>query len=116
MTGIAGRSGRLPIHPGEEKSPNVEDVSSSHRTMYSLPDMACRFGVSTATIRRWWEHSKIPSPLKIGGSLRWDSEELEQWIAELSREKKPPNRYDPRFAEPTIVCADCQRENISESC
>ncbi len=112
MAGMAGRSGRLPIHPMVELSPNVEDVVDDcrQRTMHSLPQMARRFGCSTATIRRWWEHSKIPSPLKIGGNLRWDSEELEQWITEYPREKKPPNPYDPHFAQPSIVCVDCQEK------
>ena len=81
-------SGRLATHPGEEPGPTIEPAPAE-RTMFTLPDMARRFGCSTATIRRWWEHRKIPCPLKIGGSLRWDSTELEVWIA--ARLERLPN-------------------------
>lgn len=39
-------------------------------------------GYSVATLYRHHGAKLIPSPLRIGGAVRWDKEELDTWIAE----------------------------------
>ena len=76
MVGSA-QSGRLPYHPAEKLAYG--------RRWLDIRDMAELLNVSTSTIRRWWERGAIPSPLQAGGSgcaLRWDSAQIEAFIAE----------------------------------
>jgi excisionase family DNA binding protein len=36
--------------------------------------------VSEQTVRKYAKWGEIPPPLKIGGSLRWDADELQTYI------------------------------------
>lgn len=42
-------------------------------------ELADRFRVSTRTIRRWSATGLLPSPLAIGGVLRWSAEDMQTW-------------------------------------
>ena len=71
------QSGRLPYHPAEKLAYG--------RRLLDIRDMAELLNVSTSTVRRWWAKGAIPRPLQAGGSgcaLRWDSRQIEAFIAE----------------------------------
>ena len=45
------------------------------------------YGVSIPTIWRWLKENRIPKPIKIGGSTRWLSAEVENFISSIHKEK-----------------------------
>ena len=45
------------------------------------------YGVSIPTIWRWLKENRIPKPIKIGGSTRWLSTEVENFISSIHKEK-----------------------------
>ena len=45
------------------------------------------YGVSTPTIWRWLKENRIPKPIKIGGSTRWLSKEVIDYMLSLHKEK-----------------------------
>jgi excisionase family DNA binding protein len=50
-----------------------------HRPLLSLRATAERLSVSTRTVRRLVATGQLPA-LKVGGQLRFDPAELEQWL------------------------------------
>lgn len=44
--------------------------------------VAALFKVSTRTIRHWWYEGKIPAPLKINRTIRWDAAKIESFIVD----------------------------------
>lgn len=44
--------------------------------------LAARWGVSRNTVWRWARARKIPQPIKISGSTRWNLEGIERFEAE----------------------------------
>ena len=44
--------------------------------------IATRYSVSRATIWRWVREEKLPKPVKINGSTRWNSDDLLTWEKE----------------------------------
>lgn len=54
-----------------------------------LPDtaVAIRYGVSRATVWRWTQHNKFPSPVRLSpGCTRWRLADIEQWEQENQKE------------------------------
>ena len=54
--------------------------------------MADRYGVTTKTIDRWSQDSRLafPQPLRIGATPIWDLGEVERWERERARPGRPP--------------------------
>lgn len=46
---------------------------------YSDKSLASRYDVSRATIWRWVREGNLPKPVKINGSTRWSSHDLQKW-------------------------------------
>lgn len=46
----------------------------------TVKDVAARLGVSDRAIWKWNAAGKIPDPIRLGRSVRWDLDELERWI------------------------------------
>lgn len=38
-------------------------------------------GVSVRTLRAWDSAGRIPAPVRIGRSTRWDAADLREWVA-----------------------------------
>jgi len=53
--------------------------------------MADRYGVTTKTIDRWSQDSRLafPQPLRIGATPIWDLGEVERWEISRARPSKP---------------------------
>ena len=58
------------------------------RQLLSIFQVAKLLNVSTMTIRRMWADGRMPPPLRIGKrSLRWNADELEEWLVGCSEEQ-----------------------------
>jgi prophage regulatory protein len=58
-----------------------QNISEDSRLL-DARQAAKMLGYSVATLYRHHGAKLIPSPLRIGGAVRWDKEELENWITE----------------------------------
>lgn len=68
MSGVATEHNRT--GPAERPTP----------VLLSAETLAERLGFSERTIWRLRSAGKLPSPLKIGGSVRWRADEIDAWI------------------------------------
>lgn len=50
-------------------------------TLENAKSLGQRLGLSKRQIFRLNASGKIPTPVRIGGSIRWDSKTIESWIA-----------------------------------
>lgn len=48
--------------------------------LLSARSLANRLGISVRTLWRLRTAGKLPLPLKIGGSVRWRADEIDDWI------------------------------------
>jgi len=49
--------------------------------LLKLPEAAKLCGVGKRTLWRWSHAGRAPSPVRIGGAVRWRRGELVEWIA-----------------------------------
>ncbi len=68
-------------------------MSHSNVTLYSIKDLQELFSLSRSTIYRIINREEFPRPVVLGpadkknGSIRWRSDEVQQYITTLPREK-----------------------------
>ena len=49
---------------------------------YTKPDeLAATLRVSSKTITRWHQNGQLPPGIRIGSTLRWESAQLQRWLA-----------------------------------
>lgn len=58
------------------------NVTTEPQRLLDAKEAARMLGYSVATLYRHHGAKLIPSPLRIGGTVRWDRQELDAWIAE----------------------------------
>lgn len=49
--------------------------------LLTIRELAELCGLSTRTIFRLVDSGKVPQPIRLGKAIRWNSEEVEKWIA-----------------------------------
>lgn len=49
--------------------------------VFILDDLCQLLQTSTATLHRLKAAGKLPAPLRLGGQLRWDADEIREWVA-----------------------------------
>ena len=59
----------------------TERVASEPTRLLDVDRVAGLLGVSSRQVYRLADGGKMPRPLKIGGSVRWDRQTIESWIA-----------------------------------
>jgi excisionase family DNA binding protein len=59
----------------------VQDVESK-RLLISAEHLARLLDISVRTLWRLRSAGKLPDPIRIGGSVRWNAQEIDEWIAE----------------------------------
>lgn len=59
----------------------VTATVESKLVLLSVADVARRLGVSSRTVWRLDAAGKLPRKIRLGGSARWRSDEIEGWIA-----------------------------------
>jgi predicted DNA-binding transcriptional regulator AlpA len=52
------------------------------KLLISAAEMGRLLGVNKSTVWSWHSSGRIPQPVKIGGTTRWRTEEIRQWIDE----------------------------------
>ena len=57
-------------------------------TVESAKSLGLRLGLSKRQIFRLKSSGKLPAPVKIGGSIRWVSTEIERWILAGAPDRK----------------------------
>ena len=57
------------------------DVPCDKRRLVSASSLEWVLDANTKTIHRWAASGLMPIPYRIGKSLRWDADELRDWIA-----------------------------------
>ncbi len=45
----------------------------------SIQELAKRYRVSTKTIYTMKKHGRLPAPLRVGRSVRWDMNDITEW-------------------------------------
>lgn len=54
-------------------------MSNFKTTFITAQELAKRYRVTTKTVSNWVKQGKIPTPLRIGHSLRWNIDDLTAW-------------------------------------
>lgn len=47
--------------------------------LISIAEFAERLKVKVVTVRRWWAQGLIPPPCRIGHTIRWRLETIQEW-------------------------------------
>ena len=61
--------------------PTQSDTTTQPAT-YTAQQIATMLNVGIATVWRWRDAGKLPSPVKIGAIVRWRRDDIERWIAD----------------------------------
>lgn len=70
-------------------------------------ELARRLGISRSHLYRLAARSGLPSPLRLGGILRWDPRVIEEWLAAGAR-PQPDWFPSPKNPEPSrCALEDC---------
>jgi excisionase family DNA binding protein len=56
-------------------------TATSTRRLLDVKEVGARLGCSWRTVLRLADRGAMPPGLKLGALRRWDSEQLEEWIA-----------------------------------
>lgn len=66
----------------------TEPAGAAKPLLISVNELAQMLGVSTRTTWRHNSSGRIPSPIPVGGLMRWRRQEIEDWIAEGCPERR----------------------------
>jgi len=55
-------------------------VSCNEPLLLDAKALAHLLGVARCTVWSWLSSGRIPSPVRIGGTVRWRRDEIEAWI------------------------------------
>ena len=53
---------------------------TKRRELLSAKDIADRIGCDAKTIRRWRREGSLPNAIVIGGIVRWEAGDIEDWL------------------------------------
>jgi len=54
--------------------------SDNRKLLISATELADLLGVNKSTVWSWHSSGRIPLPVRLGGTTRWRTEEIRQWI------------------------------------
>ena len=57
-------------------------MSIGEALLITAEQVAAMLQVSPRTVWRLRSSGKLPKPVEIGGSVRWNSEQIQRWISE----------------------------------
>lgn len=61
---------------------NMATVENMEPLLITAEQVAALLQVSARTVWRLRSAGKLPKPVEVGGSVRWNSEQMRKWIAE----------------------------------
>ncbi len=56
------------------------DLTYLPKLLVDAQSLALLFDVSRTTVRRWARNGDMPKPHTIAGTVRWDADEVREWI------------------------------------
>lgn len=59
----------------------TEQLGKDYKLLIDVKDLASILGAAPRTLWRWRSAGKLIEPIQIGGSTRWRTEEVRDWIA-----------------------------------
>ncbi len=62
-------------------SPNEGQMARSPYRLIRIEELADLLSLSKRTVSRMMSSGRMPAPVRLGGSLRWQIDDVEQWIA-----------------------------------
>ncbi len=63
-----------------EQNLSIRNGEPLNKLMLTVEDVAKLLRISKRTVWRMRSANRIPSPIKIGGVIRWRAKEIELWI------------------------------------
>lgn len=57
-------------------------MNSGWDELLTIDEVAATLHVNRQSVRRWWYGKSLPAPLKLGRSVRWRRQTIEQWLAD----------------------------------
>ena len=67
----------------------MDQKTTNQTTLENAKTLGQRLNLSKRQIFRLNSCAKIPAPLRIGGSIRWNSEEITLWINSGCPDREP---------------------------
>jgi prophage regulatory protein len=61
---------------------NGVNVTPEPPRLLNATGVAALLNVSSRSVYRLADAGRMPQPLKVGGSVRWDRQAVEQWVAD----------------------------------
>lgn len=65
------------------------------RPLWSVDDLATHLGVSHRTVFRWHAERRGPKTLRVGCSLRFRTDDVEEWLEERVETDQPARSIAP---------------------
>jgi excisionase family DNA binding protein len=59
---------------------DAQQSKSQPRELITTKELASRLGVSLSTVHRWRTGPEFPAPIRLGQSIRWRLQEVEEWL------------------------------------
>ena len=59
----------------------MADVAEREPLLITARQLASKLNVSTRTLWRMLSAGRLPVPIRVGGIVRWRTEEIEKWIS-----------------------------------
>lgn len=66
----------------EDMTGTTTRSEAAHRTLLSIDEVADWLGVSVKTVYSMRDRNQAPPAIKVGRRLRWDAEDIQQWLDE----------------------------------
>ena len=57
----------------------MTDLPRNIDPLWTFADVAAFCQVGVRTIKRWHSEGKLPAPIRLGGSVRFDPSDIRQW-------------------------------------
>lgn len=62
------------------KARQAAEQAADKYKLLTKEQVALKLQLSTRTIYRMWQEGTLPAPVKLGGSIRWRSDVIDNWI------------------------------------
>lgn len=79
---LARRGFAGPEHEAPEMANNSTDTTTRGARLLNIRQVADLLGCSTRKVYSLVDSRMMPRPIRLGGSIRWDSTSIEQWITD----------------------------------
>jgi len=74
------------VGPARPTTTRGKASKGAEAMMMTVKDVAKALGVSERSVWRWSSDGTLPPGIKIGGSVRWSQQSVEDWLAKQEHE------------------------------